>query len=150
MFLNLALEFLLFHQSYSHLSSNDRLQFLPHARTHYLHITLHRIDHPPRGRHNRISFVTSRLGCVDNLPDEHCADILSCLEARFPAICFGYSILNTLNPSQLRVTTITHPFQWPTASTRGLGILKSVCLVWMSEWVLAREAKEAMEAKTQH
>ncbi|KAF8178004.1 hypothetical protein BJ912DRAFT_1063345 [Pholiota molesta] len=151
MILNIALDFFLFHRSYSHLRGNNRLQFLPHARAQYLHITLRRVNRPPglKGRHNRVSFVTARPGLVDDLPDEHRADILSRLQLRFPAVCFGYSIINTLNPSQVKVTTITHAFQWPPAATRGFGISKSVRLIWVSEWFLVREAREAMEAKIQ-
>lgn len=141
----MALEFLGFFPDFAHLKGAEQLKFLPVAQANFLHIHLRRVDALGRGRHNRVTFQTARLNRIDHLPAEVGGNIRRRLVHRFPAICLGYTMSGAsglLDPET--VTTITHSFQW---FPHGVGIAMAARLVWISEWVLQGEAKQALAAR---
>lgn len=146
-FLALALCFFSFTSDFSHLEGSDRRRWLPCSQKQFLHITLHRVSNGFRGRHNKITFATARLSDIDILPDDIPSRIRGRLEARFPALCLGYSIVDSPDASQYRISTYTHPFPWLTPGFPPLRISKVVRSVWLNEWILQQEAAEVQSER---
>lgn len=146
MCLTLALELFGFVHEFSHLPEFDRLRFLPFSQKHYCHIFLRRVNNPARGPYNKVSFVSAKLGSIDDLPEDNREGIRARLCERFPSVCIGYTISDPSDRSPEKITTITHPFSWPPPSVKGLGIQKVTRLIILVEWILQMEMR-VLDAK---
>ena len=131
--------FFSFETDFVHLQGADRRQWLAKSQKYYLHIFLRRVDDAPRGRHTQIAFLTARVGDIDSLPSDYPVRIRSRVETRFPSVCLGYSVVDSLSDSQIRVTTVTHSIPWPEAGSKVPRIPYIMRSIWLKEWILRKD-----------
>ncbi|PPQ96517.1 hypothetical protein CVT26_010433 [Gymnopilus dilepis] len=139
-----------FDKLHLHLQGKDRLQFLAIAKTSFIHIKLQRVLDPPPRRENRVAFLDPRVADVTSLAKGQMSGAFDRVERRFPAFCFGYSIVDA-DGSYTAISSVTHPFSWPALnSPKPLKLQKTLNLVQLFErmWVLeALEEQEGRERK---
>lgn len=145
--LTVAHAFFEFDKRFAHLRGDDRLRFLDASRKSFLHIKLRPVENAPPGRWNRVCFVSAKLENISLLAERNRLLVSERLELRFPAICFGYSIINA-NGSVTSISTTTHPFSWPPpGSGRPLASKKSITLIRLFERMWILEAREEQAAR---
>ncbi|PPQ96938.1 hypothetical protein CVT26_005957 [Gymnopilus dilepis] len=133
-----------FEEEFRPLRGSDRLSFLDVARTQFVHIKLREVANPAPGRWNRVSFLSAKLEDIHTLSNQRILDVTDRLERRFPAFCFGLSIVNAEGFFS-SISTVTHPFKWPTpAYGQPLLLKKAIDLIRLMERMWMLEAWERL------
>ncbi|PPQ96644.1 hypothetical protein CVT26_010641 [Gymnopilus dilepis] len=147
--LTLAYNLYNFDHLFAHLQGFDRLRFLAVARTSFLHIKLRPVANPSRRQETRVSFQDAQIVDATALTERQACDVSKHVERRFPAICLGFSIV-AADGSYQGVSTITHPFKWPSMdSGRPLDLRKTINLILLLErmWSLEAQVKQDAQEK---
>ena len=90
MYVRFALEAMDFFNVYLHLTGCERAVFM-RSNSHFLHVTLERVQSPGRGQHNELAFAAASVRGTSEL--EGAGNIMHGLVARFPAILLGFTVL---------------------------------------------------------
>ncbi|PPQ96328.1 hypothetical protein CVT26_004954 [Gymnopilus dilepis] len=133
-----------FEEDFRPLRGKNRLAFLDLARARFVHIKLREVENPAPGRWNRVSFLSAKLEDIRVLSDQRIQDVTDRLERRFPAFCFGFSVVDAQGFNST-ISTVTHPFKWPTpAYGQPLLQKKAVDLIQLMERMWMFEAWEKL------
>ncbi|PPR04250.1 hypothetical protein CVT26_004195 [Gymnopilus dilepis] len=133
-----------FEEEFRPLKGDDRLAFLKLSRSRFVHIKLREVENPAPGRWNRVGFLSAKLEDIRVLSNQRIQTITDRLEHRFPAFCFGLSIVDAQG-FYSTISTVTHPFKWPTPEYgRPLTQRRAVDLIRLFERMHTLEAWEEL------